>query len=181
MNPLEETLAAATQDGATVTSEGRPLRRLTQGVTIRRLVTHTDARGTVTELYDPRWGFHPDPLVFSYTFTIRPGVAKGWNLHRHHEDRYAILQGQMELVLYDPRPESPTRGEVCSIVLSEHDRCLVNVPVDVWHADHNIGARDVVVVNFPIIPYDHAAPDKWRLPIDTPLIPHRFPPGTRGW
>lgn len=180
MDILKETLAAATQDKATVAADGRALRRLTHGVVIRRLTTHTDDRGTVTELFDPRWGFHPDPLVFSYVFTIRPGVVKGWNLHRRHEDRYALLKGEMELVLFDPRPDSPTRGEVCRIVLSEQERCIVNVPADVWHADRNIGAGDVMVANFPTIPYDHAAPDKWRLPIDTPLIPHRFPDGTRG-
>ena len=86
----------------------------------------------------------------------------------------------MELVLFDPRPDSPTCGEVCRIVLSEKDRCLVSVPANVWHADLNIGDRDAVVVNFPTIPYDHAAPDKWRLPLDTDLIPHRFPLGIRG-
>lgn len=177
---LDTTLAAALQDRATVTPAGKGLQRLTEGVVIRRLPTHTDARGTVTELYDTRWDFHADPLVFAYTFTVRPGVVKGWGLHRRHEDRYAILQGEMELVLFDPRPESSTYGEVCRIVMSEADRCIVNIPTHVWHADHNIGNRDVLVVNFPTMQYDHAAPDKWRLPIDTPLIPHRFPAGAVG-
>jgi dTDP-4-dehydrorhamnose 3,5-epimerase len=175
LNLLEATIAAAKKDVATVSSKGESLRRLTHGVVIRRLVTHTDFRGSVTELYDPRWGFHPDPLVFSYLFTIRPGVVKGWSLHQRHEDRYVLLQGEMELVLYDPRPDSPTCGEVCTIVLSEYDRCIVNIPVHVWHADRNIGSRDVVAVNFPTIQYDHTDPDKLRLPIDTPLIPHQFP------
>ena len=110
-----------------------------------------------------------------------PGVVKGWNLHKRHQDRYAILQGEMLLVLYDPRPESPTCGEVCSIVLSGHDRCLVNVPENVWHADYNMGTLDVLIVNFPTIPYDHADPDKWRLPIGSPLIPYQFPAGAQGW
>jgi dTDP-4-dehydrorhamnose 3,5-epimerase len=39
----------------------------------------------------------------------------------------------------------------------------------------------VLVVNLPTTEYDYAAPDKLRLPLDTDLIPHRFPPGTRGW
>ncbi|MGB8604824.1 dTDP-4-dehydrorhamnose 3,5-epimerase [Bradyrhizobium sp.] len=176
---LEGTISAATRDAATVSPDGSRLQRLTRGVAIRRLVTQTDSRGTVTELFDQRWR-EQEPLVFCYSFTIRPGVAKGWSLHRRHQDRYALLQGEMELILFDPRPDSPTCGEVCRIVISEHDRCLVNVPIDVWHADHNIGTRDVVVVNFPTIEYDHAAPDKWRLPLDTPLIPHRFPAGTSG-
>lgn len=177
---LDITLREAVSDKAMVTPDGKPLQRLIHGMKVRRLITHTDARGTVTELYDPRWGFHPDPLVFAYTFTIRPNVVKGWNLHRKHEDRYTIIQGEMELVFYDPRPDSPTYGDVCRFVLSEKDRCLVNVPIDVWHADYNIGDRDVVVVNFPTIQYDHAAPDKCRLPIDSPLIPYKFPAGVTG-
>lgn len=177
---LDTMLSAALSDKATVTPEGTSLRRLTHGVTIHKLITHTDERGTLTELFDPRWEFHSDPLVFAYTFTVRPNVVKGWSLHRRHEDRYAILQGEMELILFDPREESPTYGEVCCIVLSERDRCLVNVPINVWHADYNFGQRDVVIVNFPTIQYDHAGPDKWRLPIDTPMIPHKFPAGVIG-
>lgn len=173
-NLLEETLAAARRDPQLAKASGEPVRRLTDGVHIRSLPTHADFRGTVCELLDPRWAWHPDPIVFSYFFTIRPGVVKGWNLHREHEDRYALVKGELELVLYDPRPESPTCGEVCRIVLSEHQRSLVNVPKNVWHADHNIGTSDVLVVNFPTTPYDHSNPDKYRLPLDTPLIPHSF-------
>jgi dTDP-4-dehydrorhamnose 3,5-epimerase len=178
---LDRTLAAAVRDSPTVTFDGQPLRRLTEGVVIRDLPTHTDERGSVCELFDPRWLSHPDPLVFSYCFTIRPGIVKGWNLHKEHEDRYILLQGELELVLYDPRPESSTCGEICRIVLSEHSRRVVNVPKCVWHADYNIGTKDALVVNFPTMPYDHANPDKYRLPIDTPLIPYGFPLARGGW
>jgi len=177
---LKATLAAAKKDQQTVTPEGRALRRLTEGVVIRDLPTHVDDRGSLIELFDARWNWHPEPLVFAYSFSIRPGYAKGWNLHQHHEDRYCLLQGEMELVLYDPRPDSKTFGEVCKIVLSAYRRQLVNVPRNVWHADHNIGSSDVLVVNFPTSPYDHTNPDKHRLPLDTDLIPHRFP-AARGY
>lgn len=171
---LDVTLAAATRDAQLATPDGQPVRRLTHGVTLRRLPTHVDARGSLTELFDPRWGHDDKPIVFAYTFTIKPGIVKGWNLHREHEDRYALVAGELELVLFDPRPDSPTCGEVCRIVLTEHDRSLVTVPRNVWHADHNIGQTDVLVVNFPTMAYDHARPDKYRLPLDTPLIPHSF-------
>jgi dTDP-4-dehydrorhamnose 3,5-epimerase len=177
---LNVTLAAATRDRQLVTPEGQPVRRLTDGVRIRPLNTHIDARGSLAELFDLRWGWHAEPLVFAYMFTIRPGIVKGWNLHREHEDRYALVSGEMALVLFDPRPDSPTCGEVCRIVLSGHSRCLVNVPRNVWHADHNIGSTDVVVVNFPTMAYDHANPDKYRLPLDTDLIPHSFG-DAKGW
>ena len=43
---LEGTISAATRDAATVSPDGSRLQRLTHGVTIRRLVTQTDSRGT---------------------------------------------------------------------------------------------------------------------------------------
>ena len=54
------------------------MQQLPQGVTFHDSPTHIDARGSVCELYDPRWGWHKDPLVFSYMFTLRPGMIKGW-------------------------------------------------------------------------------------------------------
>jgi len=48
--------------------------------------------------------------VFAYVFTLRPGVVKGWGMHLEHEDRYFILHGELEVVMYDDRPASPTAG-----------------------------------------------------------------------
>lgn len=168
------------QDPASVTPEGVPLARLPEGVTFRDAVTHPDERGTVCELFDPRWEWHPDPLVFSYLFTLRPGRTKGWGMHMRHEDRYFIVSGEMEVVMYDAREEASTHGLVAKVVLSEHHRRLMNIPAGIWHANHNIGEKEVLVVNFPTIPYDHAAPDKYRLPLDTDQIPYTWP-SSAGW
>ena len=177
---LERTLAAAVRDAATVTPAGSATDALIEGVSIRDVRTHTDVRGSVVELYDTRWGWHSDPLVFAHCFTIRPGYVKGWGLHKTHEDRYFILYGEMDLVLFDPRPKSSTRGKVCRLALSEYRRCLINIPTFVWHAEQNVGITDAVVIDFPTRPYDHANPDKYRLPIDTPLIPYSFG-DAKGW
>jgi len=167
------------KDGATVTPEGRSLARVPAGVTFRDAATISDDRGSVVEMFDPRWGWHRDPMVFSYCFTVRPGVVKGWGVHRRHEDRYFILFGEVLVVLYDEREDSPTRGLVAKVVLSEHHRRLMNIPAGVWHADQNLGTTDAVLVNFPTIPYDHADPDKFRLPLVNDRIPYRFE-GVRG-
>ncbi len=102
---LDTTLAASIRDVATVRQDGESLQQVVDGVKFREAVTHVDERGSVVELYDPRWDWHPEPLVFAYSFTIRPGFVKGWNLHREHEDRYFVLQGELQLILYDVRPE----------------------------------------------------------------------------
>lgn len=168
------------QDKQTVTPDGKLIQPVPFGVTFRDANTHVDDRGEVCELYDPRWGWHQDPLVFVYSFTIRPGMIKGWGIHKKHEDRYFILFGDIEIVLYDVREDSPTKGLVSKIFLSERRRQLMNIPAGVWHAERNIGIKDSLVINFPTIPYDHTNPDKYRLPLDTDQIPYKFD-NPRGW
>jgi dTDP-4-dehydrorhamnose 3,5-epimerase len=169
------------RDVETVSATGERLASLPEGMVLRDLVTHTDERGTICELYDPRWAVNPDPLVFAYTFTIRPGAAKGWGIHREHEDRYAFLSGELELAFYDARDDSATAGQASRLFLSERDRKLLVIPRGVWHAERNVGQVDVQVVNFPTIPYDHANPDKYRLPLDTDELPVRLGSGWTGW
>jgi dTDP-4-dehydrorhamnose 3,5-epimerase len=174
-------MAHGHRDTQTVDASGQRLDRLPEGTVLRPLVTHTDERGTVLELFDPRWGVSPDALVFAYTFTIRPGAAKGWGVHLEHEDRYAFVSGELEIVLYDGREESPTHGLESRLFLSEVHRSLLIIPRGVWHAERNVGAVDVRVVNFPTIPYDHTNPDKYRLPLDTDDLPVDLGPGWAGW
>ena len=177
---LDITLASAMRDRQTVLSDGQPILELIEGVTFREVPTHSDARDSLVEIYDTRWNWHAAPVVFAHCFTIRPGFVKGWGLHQTHEDRYFILFGDMELVLFDPRPNSSTYGKVSKVLMSESNRRLVNIPTHVWHAEHNVGTKDVVVIDLPTEPYNHAAPDKHRLPINTPLIPHSFG-NAQGW
>ena len=177
---LDRTLGAAERDRQTVTSEGKSTSQLLHGMSIHRSPTHTDDRGTLTEILDPRWGWHPDPIPYIYYITERPGHAKGWALHKTHEDRYFIIRGEMEMVTYDVRPGSPTAGRICQLVLSDRDPFIVNIPINVWHATRNLGQEDAIIVNLPTKLYDHANPDKYRLPLDTPLIPYSFG-DTPGW
>lgn len=145
-----------------------------------RTTTHVDDRGTVTEMFDTRWGWHPNPITFAYTYTIRQGRAKGWGLHKLHEDRYFLLEGRMEIVCYDVRPDSPTCGQISKIILSPENPRIVSIPKFVWHANLNIGNGDLRVVNFPTMAYDHENPDKYRLPLDTDIIPYKIE-GFTGW
>jgi len=168
------------RDHQTVTADGEPLQDLPAGSSLRDTRTHVDDRGAVFELYDSRWDWHPAPMVSSYCFTVRPGKVKGWGVHREHEDRYVLMFGEAKVVLYDGREDSPTSGLVSQVHLTEYRRQLFNIPAGVWHATQNLGDKDLVLVNFPTIPYEHANPDKFRLPLDTDQIPYRFE-GLRGW
>lgn len=167
-------------DQQTVNAQGESISPLPYGVTFRDAITQVDERGTVVEAFDPRWQWHPDPFAYCYVFTLRPGFVKGWGMHKQHQDRYFILYGELQVVLYDARPDSPTCGLVTSVVLSQYRRRLMNIPEGIWHANRNLGPHDVTVLNFPTKMYDHANPDKYRLPLDTDQIPYKFE-NLRGW
>lgn len=158
----------------TVTRAGERVAPRIDGVKVHAQVTQQDERGTLTELYSPYWRFDEIPLVFLYTVTIRPGMAKGWAVHHDQTDRYFFYQGSVKLVLYDDRAGSPTYRMVNELYFSECNRSLVLVPPQVYHAVQNVGAGDALLINLPSQPYRHDDPDKFTLPLDNDLIPYRF-------
>ncbi len=168
------------KDVQTVTSDGKPVGRPIEGVVFQSSVTHVDERGTLCEILSPGRTPHPAPLVSVYQFTIRPGMIKGWHVHRLHDDRIFISLGHAKIVLYDDRPESPTYGAVNEVFRSELDRSLIVIPANVYHAYRNIGSTDALFITMPTRAYEHEDPDVYRLPIDTPLIPYKFE-DRRGW
>ena len=162
------------QDRQTVTVDGQTVMKLIDGVIIRSAVTHVGDRGTLCEIHTPHAAPLALPVVYVYQFTIRPGKIKGWHVHYLHDDRIFISQGQVKVVLYDNRPESPTYGLVNEIYRTELDRTLMVIPAHVFHAHQNIGTTDALFVSMPTRAYQHDSPDVHRLPIDTDQIPYRF-------
>lgn len=167
MNPV-------TQDRQTATPSGEPLIEPIEGVKIRSATTIADGRGTLCEIFNPAWDFHPAPLAYVYQFTIRPGKIKGWHSHRLHDDRIFISRGTVKVVLYDDRPESSTYKKISEIVRSEHDRTLMVIPAFVFHAHQNIGDEEALFISLPTRAYNHLSPDVYRLPIGTDYIPYQF-------
>lgn len=163
-----------TKDGQTVAPDGKLIMRLIEGVRIRYATTIPDERGMICEIFNPSWDFDDSPIVFVYQFTVRPHKIKGWGVHYEHEDRYFVSQGSLKVVLYDGREESPTFGLINEFALTEHNRAMLRIPRGVYHADQNVGQNDALVINLPTITYNHASPDKYRLPLDTDKIPYNF-------
>lgn len=156
----------AVQDRATVTPAGERLEPLIDGVITRRAVVQSDERGTVSEIFNPAWGFTEEPLVYVYEVTVYPGQRKGWVVHREQDDRLFFDRGAAKIALYDARPDSPTKGMVNELFAGAANRLLIRIPRGVVHAVVNVGADEVRFVNLPTQPYNHERPDKVRLPDD---------------
>ncbi len=165
---------APRRDTQLVTPEGRSIESLIDGVRIREARTISDHRGSISVMYDPRWEFTTEPVVYTYQVTIRPGAVKGWILHETYDDRLFLSHGSFKWVLYDDRDGSPTRGKLNELYFDHHHRSLLRIPRGVWHAVQNVGSEECLMVNHPTEPYDYENPDKTRLPLDTERIPYSF-------
>ena len=143
-------------DAPSFDQDGSPLPPAIEGVVVQRLSANVDHRGSLTEVIDRSWPFWGEPIVYAYLFTIRPGRIKGWGMHERQTDRYAVLAGDVRVVLFDDRPRSATRGNFCQFYFTDAARGLIRIPPGVWHADQNFGSREAMVMNFPTRPYRSA-------------------------
>ena len=105
-----------------------------------------------------------------YFSTVNPGAIKAWHIHKVMVLNYAVPMGNIKFVLYDERPDSPTKGEVQEIFLGPDSYNLVVVPPMVWNGFKGIGTQPALVANCASIPHDPGEIDR-RDPFD-PAVPY---------
>ncbi len=143
------------------------------GVQVKKLKFVPDERGTVMEI------LRSDDEVFRkfgqvYLSTVYPGVVKGWHFHKQQTDNLCIIKGMAKVVVYDDRPNSPTRGEVQEFFLGEQNPLLLVIPPNVLHGMKGIGTEPAYMINCPTEPYNHEQPDEFRRPWNDPAIPYNW-------
>lgn len=127
--------------------------RMIEGVQIIPLKQIPDERGKVMHMLrcdDP----HFEKFGEIYFSVVYPGVVKGWHLHRKMTLNYAVVSGNIKLVLYDNRENSKTKGEIMELFIGEDNYCLVRIPPLVWNGFKGIGIKPAIVANCATIPHD---------------------------
>jgi dTDP-4-dehydrorhamnose 3,5-epimerase len=130
--------------------------------------------GHLTEVYRDDWPITHGAIQQIFQRTLLPGAVSAWHSHGHTTDRLFALSGQLRIVLYDARPDSPTHGRINQFIYGSLRPGLVLVPPGVWHGVQNIGNEPGALLNFVDHPYRYQDPDHWRLPQDTPQIPFQW-------
>lgn len=124
-----------------------------EGIKIVPLKTILDERGIVCHMLrssDPH--FHQfGEIYFSVIF---PDAIKAWHVHRRMELNYAVISGNIKLVLYDERKDSPTYQEIQEIFMGVDNYVLVKIPVNVVNGFKAIGREKAIVANCATIPHD---------------------------
>jgi dTDP-4-dehydrorhamnose 3,5-epimerase len=106
--------------------------RLPDGVSVRPLDMHPDARGRLTEIFRQEWDTGVDPLQWNLLHS-HANVMRGMNVHLKHDDYYVLASGRLTLGLYDLRRSSPTYGRSATMELSSERLAAVVVPIGVLH------------------------------------------------
>lgn len=105
---------------------------LPEGCQIRKLTTHADARGELTEIFRQEWRLGIDPVQWNFVAS-RANVLRGVHVHVVHTDYLVCLQGTMILGLVDIRPESPSHGLAATVELTGADLRAAFIPPGVAH------------------------------------------------
>jgi dTDP-4-dehydrorhamnose 3,5-epimerase len=123
------------------------------GVQITQLTQIFDERGKIMHMMSVN-SPHFEKFGEIYFSSTNVGVVKAWHQHSKMTLNYAVLVGQMKVVLFDDRKDSPTRGYIQEIFASPENYKLITVPPLVWNGFKNVGDEVSIIANCATIPHD---------------------------
>ena len=124
-----------------------------EGVKIIPLKKIVDERGIVMHMLkntDP----HFEQFGEIYFSSIFPNAIKAWHLHTKMTLNYAVIVGNIKLVLYDKREDSTTYGELQEIFMGEDNYILVQIPPGIVTGFKAVGMQKAIVANCATLPHD---------------------------
>ncbi len=144
---------------------------LIHGVQVKNLRIIPDERGMLAEI------LRADEKMFRkfgqvYFTTAYPGTVKGWHYHKIQWDHFTCIHGEVKLVLFDAREDSPTHRRINEFFLGIRNPQVVSIPPFVYHGFKTIGLEEAIMVNIPTEPYNPAQPDEYRAAWNDPSIPY---------
>ena len=139
-----------------------------RGVVIKKVVKHKDERGFFAELVKLGEDTFHEVLQTSYSET-KPGVIKPWHIHNYKET-WCIIKGRAKVVLYDMRPNSPTKGKTQVIYTGEDNMMVIAIPGEVAHGYKPLGRKNMGIIYHAAEAYDPKNITIRTIPYDDPAI-----------
>jgi dTDP-4-dehydrorhamnose 3,5-epimerase len=167
-------LPGAQKDSQLVTPQWEMLREPIEGVHLHEVRHVPRDHGIITEIFRPEWDPTGLPVAQIYQSRLYPGAIGAWSCHMKNVDRLFINQGNVKLVLFDGRENSPTFRRINEYHVGDARPAMMVIPIGVWHGLQNLGAAEALMLNFPTRSYNYEDPDHYRLPFDTPEIPYSW-------
>lgn len=143
-----------------------------EGVRIQDLRQIRDDRGAVMHMMrkdSPFFGGFGE-IYFS---VINPGVVKGWKKHRLMVQNFCVPCGEIQLVIFDDRQGSLTKGECLEIEVGLNKYSLIQIPPGLWYSFRGVSEEPAMLANCATHPHD---PEEVEiLPLHHEAIPFKWP------
>ncbi|PEO49388.1 spore coat protein [Bacillus sp. AFS026049] len=141
-----------------------------EGVMVKKLVKHCDDRGFFAELVrddEPELlsRFGQASCSMSY-----PGVIKAFHYHEKQDDLWFFPSGNAQVVLYDLRGGSSTKGETDVYYMGEENPIMLLIPKGVAHGYRVLGQKPATILYFTTESYNPINPDEKRINWDDSVI-----------
>ncbi|MEH7590392.1 dTDP-4-dehydrorhamnose 3,5-epimerase family protein [Priestia megaterium] len=136
-----------------------------EGVIFKKLIKHCDDRGFFAELIrdDEHLLSHFGQLSWSTSY---PGVIKAFHYHQEQDDLWFFPSGNAQVVLYDLREHSASKGVTNVYYMGENNPSILLVPKGVAHGYRVLGEKSATIVYCTTKSYNPSQPDEKRIPWD---------------
>ena len=106
-----------------------------------------------------------------YFSEINPGAVKAWKRNKGQAQNLAVPVGKIDLVIYDDRPDSTTRGSLFNHTLGRpYHYSLIHIPPLLWYGFQGLGDTPALIANCPDRPHDPSESEK--IPPESDFIPY---------
>jgi len=140
-----------------------------EGVKVKKLVKHCDDRGFFAEVLRD-----DDELLTKFGqiswSTSYSGVIKAFHYHEKQDDIWFFPSGNAQVVLYDCRENSSTRGKTEVYYMGEDNPIVLLIPKGVAHGYRVLGNKAATIIYCTTHSYDPLNPDEKRIPWNNPEI-----------
>jgi dTDP-4-dehydrorhamnose 3,5-epimerase len=104
------------------------------GVEFKEVISHNDERGFFRELLKTNSQFVKEGLSQVSYSLVYPGIIKAWHAHKFQTQWNFVLNGLIQVALYDLREDSTTYGETMTFLAGDfHTPNLYKFPNGVAH------------------------------------------------
>lgn len=139
------------------------------GVIVKKVEHHYDDRGVFVEIIKEGEPTYLPVKQTNYAETL-PGVIKAFHWHKNQSDMWYVVKGMAQVVLYDLRENSETKGQTDVFYCGDNNRLVITIPPGVAHGYRVLGYESMGIFYHTDQIYDPKNPDEQRIPFDAPEI-----------
>ncbi|MBA7490637.1 dTDP-4-dehydrorhamnose 3,5-epimerase [subsurface metagenome] len=140
-----------------------------KNVEVKKIKIWPDDRGYLYETLRSDDSFFKKFGQSNVTLTY-PGIIKAFHWHKKQDDIWVVTQGMAQVVLYDLRKNSLTKGQTEVFFMGEQNPIMLFIPHGVAHGYKVLGNKPCMLIYYTTHLYNPKNPDEERIAFDDPKI-----------